>query len=385
MQRSYNLIRELSKYHEVDLVTFNQKALLPTRKELDIAVSVFRTLCSDVSVLNIPSECRKYGKYILLLKSIFSKDPYSINWLKSKIMINTLRGKLSKNRYDLIFFDTISLVPYSSLFKNEKLILNHHNIESEMMLRRAYNTKNLLKKLYFYQEGKKLAIYEDRECPLFDLNITCSHVDSERILKRISSLKVDEVVNGVDVSFFYPLNKKKIKNSLIFVGGMSWYPNKEAMLYFSRQVWPLLSETIPDINMTVIGRSPPAELVNLADVDKRFKVTGFVDDVRPYIDSAMVYVCPITDGGGTKLKILDALAMGKAIVADPIACEGIDVKEGETVLFASTPVDYVEKIKLLFENEELNKKLGLNGRKLIEDKYSFINIGSKLAGLCENL
>lgn len=166
---------------------------------------------------------------------------------------------------------------------------------------------------------------------------------------------------------------------------MNWYPNRNAMLYFARQVWPLLTEAIPDIRITVIGQDPPACLINLANEDKRFKVAGFVDDVRPYINRAMVYVCPIKDGGGTKLKILDALAMGKAIVADPVACEGIDVKDGETVLFADSPADYVKKIKLLFENKDLNKKLGLNGRKLIEDKYSFEKIGRKLATLCEGL
>ena len=385
LQRSYNLIKELSKYHDVSLVAFNQKALLPTRKELDAAINEFSKFCQNVSVLPISSERKKYGRWLLVLKSIFTRDPYTINWLKDKAMFGLLRDRLSRNNYDLVFFDTISLAPYLSLFKKEKLILNHHNIESEMMLRRAYNERNLLKKLYFYQEGKRLAIYENRECPKFDLNITCSHVDSERILRRISSLEVNEVVNGVDVEYFYPLGGDRLNNSLVFAGGMNWYPNRNAMLYFARHVWPLLTEAIPDIRITVIGQDPPARLINLANEDKRFKVAGFVDDVRPYIDRATVYVCPISDGGGTKLKILDALAMGKAIVANPVACEGIDVKDGETVLFADSPAEYVKKIKLLFENRKLNKKLGLNGRKLIEDKYSFEKIGRKLATLCEGL
>lgn len=123
------------------------------------------------------------------------------------------------------------------------------------------------------------------------------------------------------------------------------------------EVWPLAS-TEKDIRIDVIGRNPPQWLKKIADTDKAVCVPGFVDDVRPYIERAAVYVCPIMDGGGTKLKILDALAMSKAIVAHPVSCEGIDVRDEEHILFARNPSEFVQQINRLLEDTSLRRRLG---------------------------
>ena len=236
----------------------------------------------------------------------------------------------------MIWFDTISLVQYNLTTKidNSFTILNHHNIESDMMFRRAGKEKNILKKIYYLIEAYKLKNYERNKVCNFDINVTCSPLDSKRI-EHISPGIVTRVIpNGVDTKFFLP-NSTVIADpySLVFIGGMSWYPNREAMLFFARQIWPLLKERIPSIKMNVVGECPPQELFELAKWDSNFHVHGFVDDVKKYFNEAGIYVCPISDGGGTKLKILDALAMGKPIVANPVACEGIDVINGKNVSF----------------------------------------------------
>ena len=295
--------------------------------------------------------------------------------------MNTLKAY----KIDLVHFDTISLAPFSSIIGECKKVLNHHNIESTMMIRRAESEPNIFKKAYMYLEGYKIRSYEKHICENINVNITCSSQETERLLKQSSQLRTEEIPNGVDLDYFYPLNMKKIEHSLIFAGGMNWYPNRNAMLFFVDKVWPLLKKEIPDINMTIVGQDPPQKLTDVAPNDNNFKVTGYVDDVRPYIDQATVFICPIRDGGGTKLKILDALAMGKAIVADPISCEGIDVVDGESVLLAETPDEYVDCVKRLFDDAALLQKLGNNGRKLILDKYSFINIGKKLSDLYESI
>jgi glycosyltransferase involved in cell wall biosynthesis len=168
---------------------------------------------------------------------------------------------------------------------------------------------------------------------------------------------------------------------LIFIGGMSWYPNREAMLFFARDVWPLLKSKIPGIHMHVVGESPPEEMIELARIDSNYHVHGFVDDIKNIFYKAGIYVCPISDGGGTKLKILDALAMGKPIVANEIACEGIDVTEGKNVLFAETPDEYVNKIKILIESPSLRTALSEEGIKLIQSKYSYDVVGQELLKL----
>ena len=209
-------------------------------------------------------------------------------------------------------------------------------------------------------------------------------MDSKRI-EHISPGIVTRVIpNGVDTKFFLP-NSTVIADpySLVFIGGMSWYPNREAMLFFARQIWPLLKERIPSIKMNVVGECPPQELLELAKWDSNFHVHGFVDDVKKYFNEAGIYVCPISDGGGTKLKILDALAMGKPIVANPVACEGIDVINGKNVSFAEKPEDYVNKICELADNPTMRIEMGRNNRQLILDKYSYDVIGRDLLELIE--
>ena len=169
--------------------------------------------------------------------------------------------------------------------------------------------------------------------------------------------------------------------SIIFAGTLSWYPNRQAVDFLAREIWPRLKAAAPKSSVDIVGANPPAELLELGRRDPDFRVHGFVDDVRTYLDRASVYVCPITDGGGTKLKILDALAMGKAIVADPIACEGIDVTDGVDVVFASRPEEYVSAIRRLFSDREERMRLGENARRLAEAKYAYSMIGEKLARL----
>lgn len=379
LQRSFNLIRAISKYHNLYLLAFNQKALIPTATDLDQALSELKNVCKSVRVLPIPSEGRSYGRYVLYLKSVFTSAPYAINWLESREMEWQIKDTLVHNKIDLVHFDTISLARFHALADGYKKVLNHHNVESDMMIRRGNQESNQFKRLYLLQEGLKLRRAEKRLCKKFDLNITCSRLDSERLLRRVSDLNVNEIPNGVDFNYFNPLNLEKEKHSLIFAGGMGWYPNRDAMLFFAKKVWPLLKKEVPDIKMTVVGRRPHQDIVNLARADEQFRVTGFVEDVRPYIDKAMVYVCPIQDGGGTRLKVLDALAMGKPIVAHPIAIEGIDVEPEKHVLVARTPEEFVGQIVRLFGDPSLYRRLSEEGRRLVLEKYDFRKIGEKLS------
>ena len=214
--------------------------------------------------------------------------------------------------------------------------------------------------------------------------VTTNATELAKKAKTFIDREIHIIPNGVDTEFFSP-NKNNIPDpySLVFIGGMSWYPNREAMLFFARQIWPILKKQIPAIKMHVVGESPPQELVELASTDSNYHVYGFVDDVKKYFNEAAIYVCPISDGGGTKLKILDALAMGKPIVAHKIACEGIDVIEGKNVLFAETPDEYVNKIGELINKRDLQLEMGENNRQLILDKYSYRVIGDDLLKLLE--
>jgi glycosyltransferase involved in cell wall biosynthesis len=384
LQRSYYLLREAAKFHDIYLLAFIQHALLRNcfpdpDNGLEIARSKLSEFCVDVEFVPIPCEREWLGKERLMIESLFTSDPYTINWLKAQAMDRAIERLSDRLPFDGIHFDTISLAPYRRYFSQYKTVLTHHNIESHMILRRAENERNWLRKCYLYQEGWKLRQYEQKVCPQFSVNITCSRLDTERLLGLIPELTIAEIPNGVDLEYFKPSHCAEVPDSLVFAGRLDAYPNRKAVLYIAEEIWPLLKQEIPKAVVDIVGANPPSNLVGLAEHENNFRVHGFVEDVRPYLDRASLYVCPIRDGGGTKLKILDALAMEKAIVADPIACEGIDVKDGESVLFASTPQDYVACVKMLLRNPRRRKELGRNGRRLVQEKYAYGDLGRKLA------
>lgn len=379
LQRSYNLIREVSRYNDVTLLAFNQTSLVGSLELLQEAKAHFSTFCKVEDVVIIPSEASRVKKLLLLLKGLLPTKTYTVEWLQSKLFEQKLEALLTREHFDVIHVDTISLVPYVTKYKDIKIVLNHHNIESLMLLRRAENEKNWLKKIYFWQEGKKLMRFERKLCGSFSLNVTCSHLDTDRLKTIAPNIKCIDVPNGVDLQYFQPVDVAKVEKSLIFAGGLSWYPNLDAMNFFLSKVWPQLVVEIPTISFTIIGRNPPEWMLALQAEYPNLKVTGFVDDVRPYLSQAHIYICPIRDGGGTKLKVLDALAMRMPLVADPIACEGIDVIDGESVIYATTPEDYVDSIKRLINDPVLCKKISDTGATIIHQNYSFESLGKKLS------
>lgn len=386
LQRSYNLLKEVSKYHDVTLVAFTQTDLLKAMFDsvqdgIDEARYHLGEYCRHVEFVGIPCEKSVHGKKTLAIRSIFTADPYTINWLKSREMQTVLDGMARNNNFDVIHFDSISLSTYVPYFPHTPKVLDHHNIESHMMLRRATQETNQLKKSYYMMEGKKLLRYEKHICREFDIHITCSSKDSERLLEVDEALRVEEVPNGVNVDYFYPVPEKELENHLVFAGGLDWYPNTDAMSYFANEIWPILKKQIPNVVMNVVGKNPSNELLTLAKQDSNFRVHGFVDDVREYLSKASVYICPIRDGGGTKLKLLDAFSMGKAVIAHPTASEGIDVVDQENILLAATPEEFADGVYNLLKNKGLREKLGKNARHLVVEQYAFSKIGEKLAGL----
>ncbi len=395
LQRSYHLLRELAKHHEVDLLAFNQRTLMePMFKNIEAGVQEAKEelseFCVNVEFFEIPSEIGAYGKYILAFKSLTTPAPYNINWLKSSRFQDKVEELCAQKRYDIVHFDTISLIPYYSLCEHAVTILDHHNIESHMLLRRAENENNLLKKLYFWQEGKRLTHYERKFCPKFSLNITCSEIDSERLRSFLPSVNVEDIPNGVDTDYFIPSRfvpgsngETSKKQSILFIGTLDWYPNAEAVFFIVNQIWPTLKKLHPNITVDIIGANPAKELVDFAENNADFHVHGFVDDILPFLNEASVYVCPIKDGGGTKLKILDAMAMGNALVVHPIACEGIAVENGEHVVFAESADEFVSEIGKLLVDSPRAMRLGQNARGLIEEYYSYSQIGQKCSELYE--
>lgn len=387
LQRSFNLIRELSKYNEVFVVGFYQQALLEIHYDslnegLKTGIDALKEFCTVIDFFPIDSDRSSVSKAFLAFTSLFSLRGYSVRWLISRQLAECLKNLTRKHQFDIVHFDTISLAEYDFLFPNTALSLDHHNIESHMMLRRAKKESNIFKKAYFLQEGWKLLKYEQKHCRPPMLNLTCSSLDMARLRSSLPNALVSVIPNGVDLNYFHSKSVFKTidKNdfTILFAGRLNAYANSRAARDLLFKIWPVVNSSFPGAKCIIAGSNPPADVVGEARKHRNIFVTGFVNDIRDIFRNADIFVCPITDGGGTKLKVLDALATQIPLIVDPIACEGLAIENGKHALFATTPEEYLEQISNVLDNPELAKNMVLQGRHLIENEYSYQIIGKML-------
>lgn len=384
LQRSYNLLKAVAERNRVLLLAFNQKSFLPAHEMVGKSVENLNKHCQYIQVFNIPCERSRLAWFWLLFCNLFSARPYSVKKFWSPRMMETLKKVVSTSKIDLVHFDTIALAQYFTCVGDSKKSLNHHNVESVLLLRRAEMEKNPLKKLYLYFQSRKLRKYEEETVKNFELNLVVSCLDKKEIQRYSPEAKVEVVPNGTDSAYFRVSETPMKKHNLIFTGGMNWFPNRDAMIFFLKEIWPLVKKAIPDLNLTLIGYQPPKKAVRMSKKEK-IEVLGFVDDVRPYVARAVAYIVPIRVGGGTRLKILDALSCGKAVISTSIGCEGLEVTPDKNILIGDSPEKFAEQVITVCADSELRRSLGREGRKLVEEKYTWRLIGEDLSKIYADL
>ncbi|HEY6927053.1 MAG TPA: glycosyltransferase [Steroidobacteraceae bacterium] len=387
--RSYHLLRGIASRHDVDLIAFIQEVWLrifyPSLEEaLDDCRRELLGLCRSVTFLPIESLKRPGGQPRTALEALVLPSSYTIRWLQSATARQAF-ARASREPYALAHFDTIGLAPYRQFFADTPATLGHHNIESHMLLRRADNERNPLKRLYFWQEGRRVQRYEARTAGLFEAHVACSELDCERLRKIAPAAKAVAIPNGVDIEYFRSIAAAiSSPPSIIFVGSLNWYPNVAAVLFLLKEIWPAVKAAVPDLRLDIVGSAPPQAVLGAAAALEHVTVHGFVNDVRPLMNAATLYVCPIRDGGGTKLKLLDAFAMCKCVIAHPIACEGIDVTPGRDVEFADSAGAFVEAIRRMLADPAERARRGQAARQLVVERYSFAEIGRRLCEVFES-
>lgn len=384
LQRTFNILREISKENSVHLLALNMRALLGDRKSLDEARRALSEYCDRLEIFEAASEKSAILWKVMLLGNLFSKSPYSVWKFRSGQLRHEIADEMKKEKFDLAFFDTIDLAQYTDLVGDIPKVLNHHNIESSLLIRRGTSEKNPLSGFYLGHQGKKLKRYESIHSGKFDMNLVVSDNDGEILRSIAPDARFITIPNGTDTDYFTPASESK-SNELVFAGGMNWYPNRDAMTFFCREVLPLIKRSFPEAIINIIGQSPPPEVVKIAREDGSVRVHGYVDDVREYIARSAVYVCPIRVGGGTRLKILDAFACGKALVSTSVGCEGIEVTPGENILIGDSPEEFAERVVMLLKDSDLRRKLEIRARELAVSRYSWHIIGETVRSVLKDV
>ncbi len=371
--RIYHILVHLLKHHDVTVAGFSSK------KDENLLVERFPLLKGRTHFVDhpYPEKLKRWS----LLASLFSSHSHWYKLSQSKPLQKELDILLSREQFDIIQSE-FPVLAMNRLNSNALKIIDCHNVEYDNFRRMAI-VKNSFRKLFYYYESYKFSREEIGICRKQDALFVTSDRDIALLNTSVLNTPKYLVPNGVDANYFHPLKLKPNPHSLVFVGMMKYLPNSDGMLYFLDEVFPKILNQYPDTTITIIGKDPSDALLRRAN--KHIIVTGFVEDTRPYIQKAAVYVVPLRMGGGTRLKIVEALALKKPIVTTSIGCEGIDVENRKSVLIGDTSQEFAEAVMELFSNNELSKSLVDNGYDLVINKYRWPNIGKLIDKAYEEL
>lgn len=373
--RTWHLMRHLAQRHEITYVSFADPDTTPAIRE------GMREVCTHLHV--IPRRDASKGTlafYRDAASRLFDPLPYAVGKYRSPEYRATVDQLLASETFDLVVCDF--LVPAVNMPASLPCpsVLFTHNVEAEIWRRHAERQSDPVRRFLFRQQWQRMLRFEGQTINRFDLVLAVSDTDRDtfqRLYPGQLTAPVFTVATGVDTAFFAPQEPQQPAPHLVFTGSMDWIPNEDAMTSFCQDVLPLVRATVPDVTLSIVGRAPTPAVQRLAELPG-VAVTGSVDDVRPFMREAAVYIVPIRIGGGTRLKIFEAMAMGKAVVSTTIGAEGLPVSDGEHVWLADTPRDFADATLTLLRDAARRAQLARTGRQLVLDHYDWSAVAGQL-------
>lgn len=349
-----------------------------------------RELASEYchELLCIPQRRREKfttGFYVELMLNLTSDLPYAIKKYESQAMRHEVATQVAGGRFDVLVCDFLAPAVNVPTGLNCPSVLFQHNVEAMIWKRHYEVQKSAPRKAYLFRQWQKMRAFEARICPWFDCVVAVSREDRELMQQEYSVEKIYDVPTGVDTTFFRPSGQRESRpHNLVFTGSMDWLPNEDAIRYFTEQIMPRIKKAVPGVTLTVVGRDPYPSLVELSKGDPSVIVTGRVEDVRPYMEEAAVYIVPLRIGGGTRLKIYEAMAMEKAIVSTTIGAEGLPVTDGNEILLADTPELFADAVVRLLQQESLASKIGKRAAARVREEFGWDKVAESFAAICEH-
>ncbi len=375
-QRTFNLLRHISRKYETTFIALNLEK--ESASKLAEYRDEFSKFCAAVEFWETPIKGKGVRWWAQLGLGPLDSLHHAARSLWSPHLDTRWRTLLEKHRGDLVQFETIDLAPYISGSNGFRRALTHQNCESAMAKRRAENETNPVKKAYLFNQAQKIERQEHYWCPRFDVNLAVSGLDAERLRTQCGVIHLHVVENGTDTEYFTPAAGQTEPNAIVFAASLRWYPNVSGIRFFTTRIWPLLKARCPGIRLYLAGRNPSPAIIQIAAADPDIQLIADPPDIRPWVARGSVFICPIIDGGGTRLKILDALAMGMPVLTTRLGCEGLQVEPGKNIVVADSPEEFASAAQSLLGNAALRQQLRTEGRKLVEEVYSWNAIVRRL-------
>lgn len=375
--RAYYTLRWLAERHAVTLVAF-------TRPDDPLeALAHLQGICHAVHTVPMPRS--RLRDALALADSLLCGQSFIIRRDRSREMDALLRRLAREQSFDAVHADQLWMAQhalrymfYVQTFQRsnvQRLVLDEHNACFQIFERLATGERNPLKRWLWLWEAGRLRKYEGEVCREFDRVVTVTEKDRQ-ILETLAGRQaggkpvyatIPICVDTAEVPMVRPQGDGM---NVLHLGTMFWPPNVEGVTWFLREVWPRVKQAVPEASFTVVGKNPPAEFYALAK-DLGAEFTGYVPDPLPRLEQAGVFVVPLLSGGGMRVKIVDAWRWGLPVISTTIGAEGISYRDGENILIADTAEDFARAVVRALSDDELNRRLRLNGRKWVEERYDW--------------
>ena len=378
--RTYHVLRILSRAFDITALCFYRRKGGLGSEDPAPGVDGLRQF-ARVEAFPVPQERSMMRLVWNHLRSVGRDRVYATFTYQSRPYTRRLQELVRARRFDLAHVDSIVLSRYLPLLGGLPVVLVHHNVESALLRRRAAIERGW-RSAYLGYQASLMEREERRWCGRCELNVAVSEADQAQLQAVVRSAACAVVPNGVDTAGFRPSPGRD--DGMIYVGGMEWLPNRDALQYFCEEILP---------QVRAAGEMAPVRWVGRAAEDMRrgyqhrhrVELTGYVADIRPLVRDAACYVVPLRVGGGTRVKILDAWAMGKAVVSTSVGCEGLAVESGRNILIRDDPAGFAEAVCAVLKDGVLRRRLGAEGRLTVERHYSWDWIGESLLSLYASL
>ena len=365
--RTWHIMRHLAARHDITYLSFEDSS----QSEADRAG--MREVCSRLET--VPRRDAAKGTwrfYADAARYLLNAAPYAVAKYQSQAYRQRLEHLLATQRFDAVVCDFLPPVVNMPRRLPCPSILFTHNVEAEIWRRHAENAGNALRKAALQQQWRRMQRFEGEALARFDLVLAVSEADArsfERLYPGMLRAPVHVVQTGVDTGYFTP-SDGAVDTHLVFTGSMDWLPNEDGMTYFCREILPRIRQAEPEATLSIVGRAPTPAVRKLAEIPG-VEVTGRVDDVRPYIARGAVYVVPLRIGGGTRLKIFEAMSMAKAVVSTTVGAEGLPVTNGRDIDIADEPARFAHAVVHLMRDREARRGMEAAARRLVVEHYDW--------------
>lgn len=373
------MLKELRREHHIAYLTLDDGTASTDARER--AAEYCHEL---VTVPHKVSEKFSASFYAELAQNLLSRLPYAIKKYENAEMRRRIVELAEGDGFDVLVCDFLTPSVNLPSRVDCATVLFQHNVEA-MIWKRHYEVQTgAMKKAYLRDQWRKMLRFERETSKRFDAVVAVSLEDSETMRREYGIENVRDIPTGVDTEYFRPRGLEASEpKEIVFTGSMDWLPNEDAIKFFTSEILPLIKRDVPDAKLTIVGRNPFPSLIELGKRDSSIVVTGRVEDVRPYIERASAYIVPIRIGGGTRLKIYEAMAMEKAVVSTTVGAEGLPVKDGVELVLADTPEDFAAATVRVLTDKDYARGLGRRAAERVRASFGWDRVAASFAEICE--